>query len=93
LFQDGHCVPASQQKQNPSIKALHKPSLIGGWVSLSQPHASHIPAAESASVTKKTVQDPEIENPKKTETKTKTKRKTEENSFQEFHTKHSRSET
>jgi hypothetical protein len=53
----------------------------------------HGSIAESASVTKRTVQDPEMENPQKTENKTKTKRKTEENSFQEFHTKHSRSET
>jgi hypothetical protein len=36
LFQDGHCIPASQQKQNPSIKALHKPSLMR-WMGAPQP--------------------------------------------------------
>ncbi len=82
LFQDGHCVPASQQKQNPSIKALHNPSLmrVDGC-----PPASHMPAtflqqkfhhgsvAESGSVTKKTVQDPEMENPQKNRKQNKNK--------------------
>jgi hypothetical protein len=53
----------------------------------------HGSIAESASVTKRTVQDPEMEEPPKNRKQNKKKRKTEENSFQEFHTKHSRTET